>query len=55
MHYQYDYIAERTYFLLCEHGWLQAKFSSSKLELHSKISYENYRALNPENSAQSDY
>ena len=55
MHYQYDYIRWRTYFHPCKHAWVEAKFSDTKPELHSKICHENCRALRPENFTDSNH
>ena len=37
------------------HAWLQMKIYGPKLEPRSKLSHENRRALEPENSAESEH
>ena len=44
--------------LNCKHAWLRVKISGPKLELcsnPSKLGHENCRALEPENSAESEH
>ena len=52
---QYDNFKGRTYFRPCKHAWLQMKIYGPKLEPRSKLGHENRRALEPENSAESEH
>ena len=52
---QYDNSKGRTYFHPCKHAWLPMKIYGPKLEPRSKFGHENCRALEPENSAESEH
>ena len=52
---QYGNFKGRTYFRPCKHAWLQMKIYGPKLEPRSKLGNENRRALEPENSAESEH
>ena len=53
--YQYGSFKGRTYFRPCKHAWPQMKIYDSKLEPRSKLGHEKRRALEPENSAESEH
>ena len=52
---QYGNFKGRTYFRPCKHAWLQMKIYGPKLEPRSKLGHEKRRALEPENSAESEH
>ena len=51
----YGNFTGRTYFRPCKHAWLQMKIYGPQLEPRSKLCHENRRALEPENSAESEH
>ena len=55
IHCQYGNFKGRTYFRPCKHAWLQMKIYGPKLEPRSKLGHEKRRALESENSAESEH